>query len=192
MSVFEVEQFVEKPSSMTARHYFESSGYAWNSGIFIWRASTILRNFERFLPRVYGYLKTIASSMSTEKEKETIRQLYEKIPSISIDYGILERSGDVEVVLGDFGWSDVGSWDSLGALYEMDASGNITKGDQINIGTKNCISYTDNRLIATIGIENMIIVAAEDAVLVCHRDQAQNVKEVVEKLKEKGLNQYLL
>lgn len=190
-AVYEVEQFVEKPKLETARRYTQTPGYAWNSGMFIWKASTILKNFKRFLPKVYGYLENIADKMGSVEEYNTIQQIYHNIPSISIDYGVLERSDDVVMILGDFGWNDVGSWDSLSALYEMDIDGNVIKGEQINIGTKNCICYSENRLIATIGLENMIVVESEDAVLVCKMDQAQNVKEVVDQLKEKGLFQYL-
>ena len=189
-TVHEVEQFIEKPNLEKAKMYIENPGYAWNSGMFIWKASTILKSFERFLPRVYQYLEKIGEAMGTSKEKEILHQLYGKIPSVSIDYGIMERSNDVAVVLGDFGWNDVGSWDSLGALYDVDDMGNIIKGEQVNINTKNCISYSDKRLIATIGVENMIIVETEDAVLVCRKDQAQSVKDVVDHLKDRGMEQY--
>ncbi len=188
---FQVNQFVEKPDLKTAKYYLESSNYAWNSGIFIWKASTILENFKRFLPKIYHCLEKLSSVIGTDNEYVKIKQIYEEIPNISIDYGILERSDDVLVILGDIGWNDVGSWDSLGALYDLDMSGNIIKGEQVNIDTKNCICYSENRLIATVGIENLIIVETEDAVLVCRKDQAQKVKEIVEQLRMRGL-EYLI
>jgi len=190
--IYEVNRFVEKPNLETAKSYIASGQYAWNSGMFIWKASTILNNIERFLPKVYHCLKRIADSMNTDMEKQILRQIYGNIPNISIDYGVIERSDDVMVILGDFGWSDVGSWDNLGALYDVDEKGNIIKGTQVNINTKNCISYAENRLIATIGIENMIIVETDDAILVCRKDQAQNVKEVVDQLRERGLEKYII
>lgn len=190
--VYSVDRFIEKPPLKEARQYMERPGYAWNSGMFVWKASTILKEFERFLPKVYQYLEQIAASMGTDGEQETIKKLYSLIPSFSIDYGIMERSDNVAVIPGDFGWNDVGSWDSLGALYDLDAMGNIIRGEQVNINTKNSICYAEKRLIATIGIENMIVVETEDAVLVCNKDQAQNVKEVVEQLKERGLVEYLI
>ncbi len=189
--VYEVNEFIEKPDFDKAKEYIEKGSYAWNSGMFIWKASTILDNFKRFLPKVYYILEEIADKMGTPDEKIILKELYERIPSISIDYGIMERSDDVKMVLGDFGWSDVGSWDSLGVLYNCDKQGNVIKGEQVNINTKNCISYAENRLIATIGVEDMIIVETEDAILVCKKDQAQNVKEVVEELKIRGMEQYL-
>ena len=191
-SFYEVNEFVEKPNLQVAKIFVESGRYAWNSGMFVWKVSTILQNFERFLPKVYKYLKQITDSICTPEEYHIIRQIYEKIPSISIDHGIMERSDNIAVIIGDFGWSDVGSWDSLGSIYDVDACGNVIKGVQINISTKNCISYAKNRLIATIGVENMIIVETDDSVLVCRKDQAQKVKEVVEQLKIRGLEQYLV
>lgn len=189
--VYEVSRFVEKPNIETAKSYVASGQYAWNSGMFIWKASTILKNIERFLPKVYQILEKISESMNTDQEQAVINQLYDNIPSISIDYGVIERSDDIAVVLGDFGWNDVGSWDSLGAIYDVDSDGNVIKGEQVNINTKNCITYSDHRLIATVGIENMIVVETEDAILVCSKDQAQHVKDVVEQLRTRGLEQYL-
>lgn len=185
---YEVEQFIEKPSLEAAKEYLDKTGYAWNSGMFLWKASTILDNFKRFLPKLFNRLEELNAHLDDAKE---LQRVYSEMPGISIDYGVLERSNDVVVIPGDFGWSDVGSWDSLGVIYDMDDSGNIIRGEQINIGTKNCICYSDNRLIATVGIENMIVAETEDAVLVCRKDQAQLVKEVVEQLKIKGLERYL-
>lgn len=184
---YEVDQFIEKPSLEVANEYLQLSGYAWNSGMFLWKASTILENMKRFLPKLYLSLEELKDCLEDEQE---LMRVYSGMPAISIDYGILERSDDVVVIPGDFGWSDVGSWDNLNAIYDVDEAGNIIRGEQINIETKNCICYSDNRLIATIGIEDMIVAATEDAVLVCRRDQAQKVKEVVEMLKTKGLVRY--
>ena len=182
-----VLEFKEKPSFSTAKSYIQSGNYLWNSGIFIWKASTILNNFERYLPKVYDCLLKIADDMNTSKEKETIADIYPTIPSISIDYGIMERSDEVFVISGDFGWNDVGSWDMLGILHDVDDNGNIVVGEQINLDTTNCISYSDGRLIATIGVDNLIIVETKDAVLVCDKNNAQDVKKIVDILKEKKL-----
>lgn len=130
--VYQVTEFVEKPKLEAAKRYIESGEYAWNSGIFIWKASTILNNFRRFLPKLYNCLDTIKVSIGTAKEKEVLRAVYSIIPNISIDYGIMERSDEVAVILGDFGWNDVGSWDSLAAIYDVDEYGNVIKGEQIN------------------------------------------------------------
>lgn len=191
-AVYDVMEFVEKPNYKLARQYIESGQYVWNSGVFLWKASVIIENFKRFLPKVYEYLYEISKSIGSADENETLSRIYPMIPSISIDYGIMERSNDVEMLIGDFGWNDVGSWDTLGELYDMDESGNVIKGEQINLNTKNCISYSQSRFIATVGVENLIIVETQDAVLVCKKDQAQDVKLVVDQIKSHGELKYLL
>ncbi|PXV87259.1 mannose-1-phosphate guanylyltransferase [Lachnotalea glycerini] len=186
-----VERFVEKPNHETAVKYLKSGDFLWNSGMFVWKASTIIENFKRFLPRVYNDIIKIGDAMNTIMEVDTINEVYPNIPSISIDYGIMERSDEVVVLEGNFGWNDVGSWDMLGALYDTDENGNIIKGEQINLETSNCISYSDNRLIATIGINNTIIVETDDVVLVCAKDKAQDVKKIVDIIKMQGKYEYL-
>lgn len=186
-----VQKFVEKPNYETAVKYIKSGEFLWNSGMFVWKASIILDNFKRFLPKVYNAIEQIGEAMNTDAEKDTINHVYPNIPSISIDYGIMERSDDVVVLAGDFGWNDVGSWDTLGALYDTDDNGNIIKGEQINLETSNCISYSDKRLIATIGIDSTIIVETDDVVLVCAKEKAQDVKMIVDILKKRGREEYL-
>ena len=181
--VLKVLEFKEKPDEATAKKYVESGEYAWNSGMFIWKASTILKNFEKFLPSIYADLQKIGEAMKTDDEFNVIGEVYPKIESISIDYGIMEKSCDVYVVPGEFGWNDVGSFDMMGVLHEADENGNIKIGDQINVDTKNCITYSSGRLIATIGLENVVVVETEDAVLVCDKSKVQDVKKVVEQLK---------
>lgn len=186
-----VTSFVEKPNYENALKYINSREYLWNSGMFVWKASTILDNFKRFLPKISNMLEQIGEAMNTPDEAEVIQKIYPEIQSISIDYGIMERSDDVVVIEGDFGWNDVGSWDSLGALYDTDKNGNIITGEQINLDTHNCISYAENRLIATIGIDDTIIVETGDVVLVCAKDKAQEVKKIVEILTAENKIQYL-
>lgn len=186
-----VEKFVEKPNYENAVNYLNSGDYLWNSGMFVWKASTILNAFRRFLPKVYNEIEKIGESMNTSNEKEVITKIYPSIPSISIDYGIMEHSDDVVVLEGDFGWNDVGSWDMLGALYDTDENGNIVKGNVINLDTTNCISYSNKRLVATIGIDNAIIVETDDVVLVCNKEKAQDVKRIVDILKSQGKEEYL-
>lgn len=187
----QVIEFKEKPDEKAAMEYIRSGKYAWNSGMFIWKASTILSKFEEFLPEVSACLNEIASAMNTEIEKEVIAKVYPTIPSISIDYGIMEKCKDVLVISAEFGWNDVGSWDNLGVLYDTDANGNVIVGNQINIDTKNCISYAKKRLITTIGVEDLIIVETDDAILVCDKSKAQEVKQIVDQLKAEGQTQYL-
>lgn len=188
---FKVDEFVEKPNFKTATRYVKDGNYYWNSGMFVWKVSVILENFKRFLPKLYNGLKELSKYMGTENEYEKVKEIYPSLLSTSIDYGVMERSNNVLVIPGDFGWNDVGSWDSLGALYESDDHGNIIKGENIGIDTKNSIVYSDKRMIATIGVSNLIIVETDDAVLVCPKDRAQDVKKVVEILKQQGKVEYL-
>ena len=186
-----VLEFKEKPDEETAAAYVESGEYAWNSGMFIWKASVIMEKFKELLPDVYACLEKIGGAMNTPEEQRTIEEIYPTIPSISIDYGIMEKSRDVKVISAEFGWNDVGSWDNLGVFYDADENGNVLAGRQINIDTSGCISYAKGRLIATVGVQDLIIVETEDAVLVCDKNRAQDVKKVVDKLKEEGAEQYL-
>lgn len=188
---YNVRHFVEKPDLKTARKYLLSGDYLWNSGMFIWKASVIMRCFEELLPDIYACLQQIGAAMNTEKEKEVINEIYPVIPKISIDYGIMERAGNVLVIEGNFGWSDVGSWDALEALYDKDEHGNITYGEQVHIDTHDCIIYAKNKLVTTIGLDNVIVVETEDAVLVCDKNRAQEVKKIVEALQDCNKRQYL-
>ena len=190
-SVLKVLEFKEKPDEATAKKYVESGEYAWNSGMFIWKASTILKNFERFLPDIYADLQKIGDAMNTANELKVIDEVYPKITSISIDYGIMEKTDNVYVVPGEFGWNDVGSFDMLGVLHDADENGNIKIGDQINVDTKNCITYSSGRLVATIGLENVVVIETGDAILVCDKNKVQDVKKVVEQLKAAGRTELL-
>ncbi|WP_278682049.1 mannose-1-phosphate guanylyltransferase/mannose-6-phosphate isomerase [Paraclostridium bifermentans] len=188
---YKVLEFVEKPNYEKAKEYVKSQKYVWNSGMFVWKVSKILEDFKRYLPKVYDKLEQLSKYIGTDKEFEMIKQIYPTIPSISIDYGIMERSDDVVVVPGEFGWNDVGSWDVLGAIYDTDEQGNIKRGETISIDTENSVVYSEDKLIATVGIKDLIVVSTEDAVMVCKKDKAQDVKLIVEKLKEEGKTKYL-
>ncbi|HBF38490.1 MAG TPA: mannose-1-phosphate guanylyltransferase, partial [Firmicutes bacterium] len=189
--VYPVSEFVEKPAFEKAQKYLASGNYLWNSGMFVWQVSVILENFQRYLPRLYKRMMTIYDDLGTAKEEASIAKIYPELQSISIDYGILERSDEVLVIPGDFGWNDVGSWDALGAIFPPDENGNIVKANHLGIDTKNSIIYGTEQLIATIDVDNLIIAATPDAILVCPKDKAQSVKDMVELLKEKGLKEYI-
>lgn len=187
----QVEEFVEKPDAETAAAYLEDGSYLWNSGMFVWRASTILRKMEKLLPDVYECLVRIGEAMDTELEREVLEKVYPTIPKISIDYGIMERSQDVLVLPGEFGWSDVGSWDALQSVYDADEEGNVVRGEFLPVDSHGCIVYGTGKLIAAIGMEDLIVVEGEKAILVCPKDRAQDVKTIVEILEKKGNVEYL-
>ena len=187
----QVEEFVEKPDLETAKKYLAEGGYSWNSGMFIWKASTILSYMEKLLPDVYACLVKIGDAMNTADEKKVIEEVYPVIPKISIDYGIMERADNVLVISGEFGWNDIGSLDMLNIMKDADENGNVAYGEQLLLDTKDCIVYGNDKMIATIGLSDMIIVQTADALLICPKDRAQDVKTVVETLKEQGKDQYL-
>ncbi|NHN30220.1 NTP transferase domain-containing protein [Paenibacillus sp. S3N08] len=189
-NVFEVAEFVEKPNFAKAQSYLESGNYLWNSGMFIWKTSSILDNFQRFLPRLYKTMLPLMDYIGTDREEEMINDIYPLLQNISIDYGILERCDEVVVLVGDFGWNDIGSWDALGAIFPPDEYGNIVKASYLGIETRNSIIYGEKRLITTIGIDGLIIADTKDALLICAKDKAQEVKEIVKMLKEKGMQEY--
>ena len=186
-----VKEFVEKPDEETAKAYLASGNYAWNSGMFIWKASTILKKFEQLLPDIYACLCEIGDAMGTDREQEVLWRVYPNIPKISIDYGIMERSKDVVVMEGDFGWNDIGSLDMLGIMKEPDENGNIVYGEQVNLDTQNCILYGKDKLIATIGVEDLIVIQEKDAILICDKNRTQDVKKIVDILSEEGKEKYL-
>jgi len=183
--VHKVERFVEKPDYDTAVKYVESGDYLWNSGMFIWKTSSILNAIQKYMPELHKALENIRKNFDSDDIEKVLYDEYSKLESISIDYGVMEKAKNVYVVPGDFGWDDVGSWTSIERLYEKDDNGNVIKGNVVSVDTKKCIITGNERLIATLGIEDVIIVDTEDALLICSKDKAQNVKEILNELKEK-------
>ena len=190
-SAYEVAEFVEKPTFEKAREYVDSGNYFWNSGMFTWKVSVIIDSFKRFLPRLYNSMYAVYDYIGSEKEVEIISDIYPALQNISIDYGILERSDNVLVVPGDFGWNDVGSWDMLGAIIPPDEQGNIIKAKHVGVNTKDSIVYGMDKLIATVSVEGLIVIDVDDAILVCPKSDAQTVKQIVEILKENGMSEYI-
>lgn len=187
-----VLEFVEKPNYERAQAYVKSGDYLWNSGIFVWKVSTILAAFERYLPRIYSKLLPWEEAIGTAREEDLLAEIYPELQKISIDFGILERSNDVLVIPSDFGWSDVGSWDALGTIFPPDEDGNIVRADEfVAIGTTGNIIHSEGQLIAAVGVHNMIVVSTKDALLLCPKDRAQDVKKIVDRLTELGMTQYL-
>lgn len=189
-----VVEFREKPDEQTAKQYMESGEYAWNSGMFIWKASVILEKFKTYIPDIYADLTTIGDAMQTESEKRVIEEIYPNIRKISVDYAIMEPSaatGDVLVIPGEFGWNDVGSWDMMDVLHHPDADGNVLVGDAIAVDVKNTVIYSSGRTVAAVGVDDLVIVETPDAVMVCLKSKAQNVKEIVDTLKAANRNELL-
>lgn len=191
LAVFKVKTFAEKPDLPTARRFLESGDFFWNSGMFIWRVKAILKEIEESLPELYDSLMEIEKYLGTKSQNEVIRKVYCQIKSISIDYGVMEQSQNVYVLKGEFNWNDVGSWEEVFKVLPHDEDNNVVIGNHFTKDTKGCLIDSTSRFIATLGIENLIIVDAGDALLICRRDMAQNVKELVEAMKRKNLDQFL-
>ncbi len=181
--IFAVDAFTEKPDRATAEAYLKDGGYFWNSGMFIWKASTFLDSVNKYFPE----LDEVLSSPSDDG----LEDKFEKVPSISVDYAIMEKEKKVAVVPGEFFWSDVGSWSSLDEILDRDENGNVIIGNVVAVDCENTIFYGGESLIAGVGLKNMIVVNTEDASLVIPKDKAQDVREVVKALKEKGAKESL-
>lgn len=189
---YRVNEFVEKPDYARAARFVSDGSYLWNSGIFIWKLSAIIRNFERYLPRIYNRMCEWEQTINTPLEKETLSRIYPGLPKISIDFGIMERSDDVYVYPADMGWNDVGSWDTLGVIFPPDEAGNIIRSDEnVLIESGNNIIYSEKQLVTTIDIHDMIIVSTEDALMICPKSKAQNVRDIVEELNKNHMDKYI-
>ncbi len=174
-SLFKVEKFTEKPTRSLAQKFIRQKRYLWNSGMFVFKCSVILRQFQRYLPSIYSIF---------QKEKTVTRRLWIKLPQISIDYGILEKAKNVVTIPAyDMRWSDLGSFESLFEVMKTDSQGNIIKGKAIALECRDSLILGKNRLIAAVGLKDYLIVDSDDAVLICSKDNSQKIREVVALLK---------
>jgi mannose-1-phosphate guanylyltransferase len=183
-SGFVVDKFVEKPSSDVANDYIESGNYLWNSGMFLFRASRYLEELEKFRHDIYT--SCVASVDELESDLDFLRvnkEVFEKCPSESIDYAVMEKTADAVVVPMDAGWSDIGSWASLWDVSQKDHEGNVTHGDVIVHNTKDCYVRTDSKLVAAVGLDEIVIVDTKDALMVAHKDAVQDAKMIAQQLK---------
>ncbi len=179
--VFRVEAFTEKPGSEQANEFLQSGQYLWNSGMFMFRVKTFLNAMETYVPLLYELLQRINAATDTSQEIATLNHIYPQMESVSIDYGVMEKADNVIVIPADIGWDDIGSWASMRNIWPQDASGNACVGQHINIDSTNCIIYSPKKVIATIGLNNVVIIETDDALLVCPVERAQEVKTLVEK-----------
>lgn len=186
-SVHPVKAFKEKPDLATAEQFLESGNYYWNSGMFIWSAKTILNEIKKHLPEMYALVKAAGKEVFEENHEKAINEFYHACESVSIDYGIMEHAQSVYVVPGEFGWNDVGSWTAAYELGEKDGNENVIKADNVTFSesAKNYISTESGKMVAIVGMEGVAVVETEGAILICKLDKAQNVKDIVEQLKEK-------
>jgi mannose-1-phosphate guanylyltransferase len=190
LDVYQVMEFTEKPALPEAERMFKSGEYAWNSGMFIWRTEVILKEIARQMPELFSQLSLIKEAWGTAEQEQTIRKVWPEIKPQTIDFGIMENAEKVAVIPAlNLEWNDVGSWEAIFDLLPEDGQGNITKGiEQIALDTKGTLVYGEKspHLVVTIGVEDLIIVDTGDILLVCKRDQAQDVRRVVKILQEEG------
>lgn len=187
-----VDRFVEKPNATKAAEFVADGSYYWNSGMFLAKASVWLSEIEAHLPDAATVLADIRAAWKTGDKQAAVNKHFARMPSISIDYGVLEKSSNVVVVPCNLGWSDVGAWDAVHDLADKDESGNALQGATIARDTKNCLVVGGKRLIATVGVEDLCIVDTEDALLISRKDRAQEVKDVVDEVKKRGGEQHML
>ncbi len=184
-SFFEVQAFKEKPDLPTALEYLQSGEYYWNSGIFLWRTDVFVENLREFAPELFSVWMKVVRCLRNRDRRE-LGKVFREIPALSIDYALIEKISGALMARGDFGWSDLGSWSSLYTYLPQDGECNAVAGRFVGLEARNCLVFSPKKLTALVGVKDLIVVSTDDAVLVCHRDQDQLVKELVEKLKEKS------
>jgi mannose-1-phosphate guanylyltransferase len=189
-AIYKAGKFTEKPPLAVARRYVASGRYLWNGGMFIWRASTLLRNFERFQPEMAHQLERIAEAGGV-RSAQSFRKLFPQFEKISIDYAIVEKISDVHAVAADIGWNDVGSWAVVYDLSAKDGEQNVRPGRSLSLKSSGNMIVAKRSFVVTIGVQNLVIVETDDALLVCAREQSQEVGKAVQALEKAGLENLL-
>ena len=184
--VFAVEAFLEKPPLERAQEFVTDGGYYWNSGMFMWTAGAILGEIEAHIPELHRVLAEIEDGMGTRPLADVLNSVYPQAPSISIDYGVMEKAQDVVMLRAAFDWNDVGSWEFVRDVSDADADGNVVVGDHVFIDSRNSTVIARDRLVAVLGVDDVVVVDGGDTILVCRRDRVQEVKKIVQTLKERG------
>lgn len=191
-ATYQVRRFCEKPSASVARQYVDSQDYYWNSGIFAWKAQTILDALDQFAPAISSHITTISRTIGTPEFNHAFQREFAAMEGKSIDYAVMEHYQNVAVIEAPFQWDDLGSWRSLARLHGTDDESNTRLGRTLTVATSNSIvRSTDDHLVATIGLDNIIVVHTPDATLVARRDDEEAVREVVRLIEEKGWHEYL-
>ncbi|MFH1011836.1 MAG: mannose-1-phosphate guanylyltransferase [bacterium] len=189
--VYRVKTFAEKPNLSTAKLFLRSGDFLWNSGMFVWKASAILEQIAEFLPDLHSGLTEIAAALDDERIGEVVQRVYSSLRAISIDYGVMEKASNVCVVKGEFRWSDVGSWEEVWRLSEKDEKGNALCGGHLAIHSSNNLVDARDKFYALLGVDNLVVVETEDAVLICPRQMTQEVREIVDELERRKAARYL-
>jgi len=190
-SAFAVKSFKEKPDLETAVTYLESGDFLWNAGMFVWRGDIIWDEIKSFIPDLSMAMENLKNPNHQISLSDELPDIYNAIASQSIDFGVMEKSKRVAVLPAGFSWSDIGSWDSLWELVDKDDDGNVCHTNLVSLHSRDNLVKCDKDVVALLGVENLILVETPDSILVCHREKAQQVKDILEYLKEKGLDHLL-
>ena len=191
-SVYKVKTFAEKPDVEIANRFLQSGDFLWNSGMFIWTVKAINDALEEYQPELFEQISSITDNIDSPDMDDCILDVYTKIKPVSIDYGVMEAATSVHVIEADFGWNDVGSWEAVYNLSDKDSENNaIEAPEKILLESKNNYIYSNKKMIATVGIEDLVIVDTEDALLICKKDISQKVKDLVDALRKNGMENYL-
>ena len=190
--VYKVKTFAEKPSVDIAKTFLESGDFLWNSGMFIFRVDTMMAEIKSYLPNLHEALERLEEKLISHGDfDKALEKEYSLLKGISIDYGIMEKTKHVHIIKSGFGWNDLGSWDEIYNMKTKDANGNSSEGMTVKINSKNCLVINDQRITALVGVEDLLVIDTDNGLLICKRGESQNVKEVVDYLRRKGLDQYL-
>jgi mannose-1-phosphate guanylyltransferase len=198
VEVFRARAFREKPTRAKARRYLHQGDYLWNSGMFVWKVGVFLAAVEKFLPSLYREMSKLKSFWGTPREKMILKDIYERIQPISVDYGIMEKTPNVALMPAKFPWNDVGSWAALTQIWPQDENGNslpggkwTNRGKVLMIDSSGCLVRAEKKLIAAIGLKDMVVVESGNAFLVCPKARSQEVRRILQVLNEKGWSEYL-
>ncbi len=193
MEAFRVARFTEKPDLEKAKDYIRTGEYFWNSGIFLWKADLFMKEMARYLPEHHQGLGRIGSlALGLAQDSSAVAEIYQGLESISVDYGIMERAERVAVIPSEMGWSDVGSWAALRELLDKDENGNVFQGNVLALDTRNSLIRAEDRIVASLGVEGLVVVDTADALLVCREDLSQEVRKISDRLRDENRSEALI
>ena len=192
MDIFKVKTFAEKPNKETALRFLKSGDFFWNSGMFIWKVDQILKEIDEYIPELSEDLMQISNAFGKRNYNKILKDIYSRTKAISIDYGVMENANAVCVIKADFQWNDLGSWEAVHNISPKDKNGNVVDSKKsVVINSQNNYFYSSKKLIAAVDVEDLVLVEMDDAILICKRENSQNVKLIVDQLERKDLDEYL-
>ena len=187
---FRVQAFVEKPDLKTAESYLAEGGYLWHLGLFSWRVDVLFAEMAKHAPELYAGMARVGDAIQHDDES-MVEAAYLALKTEAIDYAVLERTRNLLMVRAQFKWHDVGSWADLHDILDQDEAGNFVEGEHILIDSRNCMIHSPHKLVAAVGLDGMVVIETEDAILICPKARSQDVRKIVERLKHMGKKEFL-